>query len=114
MEFGSGTFPLGAAQGQASMIPTLVTIVMMMAIFYFGIIRPNKKKEKEAAKMLENLAVGDKIQTYGGIVAKIVQIKEDVVLVESSGMKTRLELMKWSIKSVLKPAHKKSSEEETE
>lgn len=115
MEFGNGLFPLGAAGAPNTLIPTGISVVLMIAIFYFGIIRPNKKKEKEAIKMMENLAVGDVIQTIGGIVGKIVQVKADVVLIESTGMKTRLEIMKWSVKSVLKEAHgKQIKEEETE
>lgn len=114
MEFGDGLFPLGAIGGGNSMVPTLISVVLMIAIFYFGIIRPNKKKEKEAAEMMENLAVGDVIYTYGGIVGKIVQVKADVIVIESTGMKTRLEIMKWAVKNVLKPSGRKAEKEEDE
>ena len=96
------------------MIPTLISIVLMIAIFYFGIIRPNKKKEKEALKMMENLAVGDVIYTYGGIVGKIVQVKADVIVIESTGMKTRLEIMKWAVKNVTKQSGRKADKEDKE
>lgn len=114
MEFGDGLFPLGAIGGGNSMVPTIISVVLMIAIFYFGIIRPNKKKEKEAAEMMENLAVGDVIYTYGGIVGKIVQVKADVIVIESTGMKTRLEIMKWAVKNVLKPSGRKAEKEENE
>ena len=110
MEFGNGLF--SQANGGNSMIPTLISIVLMIAIFYFGIIRPNKKKEKEALKMMENLAVGDVIYTYGGIVGKIVQVKADVVVIESTGMKTRLEIMKWAVKNVTKQSGRKADKED--
>ncbi|WP_322621888.1 preprotein translocase subunit YajC [Aedoeadaptatus coxii] len=104
MEFGTGN----------SMIPTLIYVVLMIAIFYFGIIRPNKKREKETLEMMEKLAVDDVIQTIGGIIGKIVQVKSDVVIIESTGMKTRLEIAKWGIKSVIKPGHRKNTEETKE
>ena len=111
MEFGDGLFPMGAIGGGNSMIPTLISVVLMIAIFYFGIIRPNKKREKEALEMMEKLAVDDVIQTIGGIIGKIVQVKSDVVIIESTGMKTRLEIAKWAVKSVIKPAHRKTTKE---
>lgn len=104
MEFGNGN----------SMVPTLISVVLMIGIFYFGIIRPNKKREKEALEMMEKLAVDDVIQTIGGIVGKIVQVKADVVIIESTGMKTRLEIAKWAVKSVIKPGHRKSTAENKE
>ena len=110
MEFGSGLF--SQANGGNSMIPTLISIVLMIAIFYFGIIRPNKKKEKEALKMMENLTVGDVVYTYGGIVGKIVQVKADVIVIESTGMKTRLEIMKWAVKNVMKQSGRKVEKED--
>ncbi|MDD7363351.1 MAG: preprotein translocase subunit YajC [Peptoniphilus sp.] len=114
MKFGNGVFPLGAQTGANSMVPTLISIVLMIAIFYFGIIRPNKKKEKEAIKMMDNLAVGDVIQTIGGIIGKIVQVKADVIIIETTGMKTRLEMSKWAVKTVLKEAHRKAPKEDKE
>lgn len=104
MEFGSGN----------SMVPTLISVVLMIGIFYFGIIRPNKKREKEAMEMMEKLAADDVIQTIGGIIGKIVQVKADVVIIESTGMKTRLEIAKWAVKSVIKPGHRKSTVENKE
>lgn len=112
MEFGDGLFPLEALGGENSMIPTIISVVLMIAIFYFGIMRPNKKKEREAAEMMKNLTVGDVINTYGGIVGKIVQVKADVIIIESSGMKTRLEIMKWAVKSVMKPSGRKAEKED--
>ena len=104
MEFGNGS----------SMVPTLISVVLMIGIFYFGIIRPNNKRKKEALEMMEKLAVDDVIQTIGGIIGKIVQVKADVVIIESTGMKTRLEIAKWAVKSVIKPGHRKNTAENKE
>lgn len=114
MDFGNGLFPLGAPAGTNTFVPTLISIVLMIAIFYFGIIRPNKKREKEAIKMMESLAVDDVIQTIGGIVGKIVQVKADVVIIETTGMKTRLEITKWAVKTIVKDAHGKTAVEQND
>ncbi len=80
---------------------TLLLTVGMMAFFYFFVMRPQKKKENELNTMRANLKVGDDVITIGGIVGKIVIVKEDYLTIETSGMKTRLEIAKWAISSVI-------------
>ncbi len=65
------------------MIPSIVMIVAMVAIFYFLMIRPQKKKEKELKNMLAALKVGDEVATIGGIHGKIVRVKDDLFVIES-------------------------------
>lgn len=89
-------------------------LAVMAAVFYFGLIRPQKKKEKEVQSMRESLAVGDEILTIGGIKGKIVQVKQDIVVIESSGMKTRIELMKWGVHSIVRETNVKAKVEEVE
>ncbi|MGI5949866.1 preprotein translocase subunit YajC [Peptoniphilus sp.] len=72
-------------------------LILMFVIFYFFLIRPQKKKENEIKDMRENLKVGDKIMTIGGIIGKIVLIKEDYVVIESSSDNSKLDIMKWGI-----------------
>lgn len=74
----------GAATGApASGIASIVWIVVMVAIFYFMLIRPQKKQEKKTREMLAALQVGDKVVTAGGICGKITRIKDDVVFLET-------------------------------
>lgn len=80
---------------------SIIMLVAMLAFFYFFLMRPQKKKEKEINEMRANLKVGDNIITIGGIVGTIVLLKEDYVTIETSGMKTRIELTKWGISSVI-------------
>ncbi len=68
---------------QQSMIPSIIMIVAMVAIFYFLMIRPQKKKEKELKNMLAALKVGDEVATIGGIHGKIVRVKDDLFVIES-------------------------------
>ena len=74
----------GAPQaGLAGMLPSIGMLVLMFAVFYFILIRPQKKKEKELKNMIAALKVGDEVATIGGIHGKIARIKDDLFLLES-------------------------------
>ena len=66
-------------------------IVLMIAVFYFFMIRPQMKKQKELKKFREGLKAGDKIVTIGGIHGKILEIADSTVLIQSEGTKLRIE-----------------------
>lgn len=80
----------------------LLLPIGMLAIFYFFAIRPQKKKEKEVSAMRDSLSVGDEIITIGGILGKVVTVKEDQIIIEVGATKTRLEMTKWAVGSVIK------------
>ena len=68
----------------------LVFIGLIFAVFYFFIIRPQSKKQKEIQEKVSNLKKGDKIVTSGGIIAPVTSVEEDSVLAEvDSGVKVR-------------------------
>jgi preprotein translocase subunit YajC len=69
----------------------LVMIVLMIGVFYFFMIRPQMKKQKELKKFREGLKAGDKIVTIGGVHGKILEIADTTVLIQSEGTKLRLE-----------------------
>ena len=77
-----------------------VPLILIFVIFYFMLIRPQRKKDKEAKKMLENLKVGDRICTIGGIYGTIVRIKDDVLTVEVGEAKTPMVFARWAIKNI--------------
>ena len=89
-----------AAQSSVSMISTLVLLVAMVAIFYFLMYRPQKKQEKETKSMLDNLQVGDEITTIGGIIGKIVSIKDETVLIETSRDCTKIRILRTAVRHV--------------
>ena len=66
-------------------------IVLMIGVFYFFMIRPQMKKQKELKKFRENLAAGDKVVTIGGIHGKILEITETTILISSEGTKLRFD-----------------------
>lgn len=84
----------------------IVFIVFLIAMMYFMLIRPQKKREKEAKAMLDALKVGDKIVTIGGIAGKVSKIKDDYVIIETGNIGTQdeksfLKMERDAIKSVV-------------
>lgn len=77
-------------------------LILIFIVFYFMVIRPQNKKQNEIKEMRANLKVGDNVQTIGGIIGRIITIKEDVVVIETSGDKNKIEIMKWGISTVFK------------
>jgi preprotein translocase subunit YajC len=69
----------------------IIMLVMILVVFYFFMIRPQMKKQKELKKFRENLNVGDKVVTIGGIHGKILEVNESTVLVNSEGSKIRFD-----------------------
>ena len=87
----------GATAGSSwSMI---IMIVVMIGIFYFFLIRPENKKKKQAEEMRSNLSVGDQVTTIGGIIGRIVMVKSDSIVFETSEDRVRMEVTKWAISS---------------
>ena len=85
-----------AAGGGYSMI---IMIVIMIIIFYFFLIRPENKKKKQAEEMRSSLAVGDQITTIGGMIGRIVMVKSESIVFETSEDRVRIEIAKWAISS---------------
>ncbi|MBP3396358.1 MAG: preprotein translocase subunit YajC [Clostridia bacterium] len=79
---------------------SFILIAVVAVVFYFFIIRPQKKQEKEANDMRNNLTVGDEITTIGGIIGKVVSIKEETMIIETGRDHTRIRLLKSAIRSV--------------
>jgi preprotein translocase subunit YajC len=76
-----------SGQGGSQMIMLLLIVV----VFYFFMIRPQMKKQKELKKFRENIKVGDKVVTIGGIHGKILEMADATVLINSDGSKIRIE-----------------------
>lgn len=85
-----------------------------LVIFYLFAIRPQKKKEQQVRDMRNALRDGDEIVTIGGIQGKIVRAKEDVLIIEVGSAKTRLEITRWAVGSVVKKNESKVSKKSEE
>ena len=84
----------------------IVTVVLMIGIFYFFLIRPQNKKQKEMEKMLSALKKGDKVVTIGGIHGVVSSTKEKTVILKVDD-NTKLEFNRSAIASVVKPESEK-------
>ena len=93
-------FLLEEAQGGGELITTVVMIVALLLFFYFFMIRPQKKQEKKDAEMRDSLAVGDEVTTIGGIIGKIVSIKGETFVLETTKDKTKIRFLKGAVRSV--------------
>ena len=74
-------------------------IVVMIAVMYFMLIRPENKKKKAAEEMRSSLKVGDTITTIGGIVGTICAVKDQTIVMETGADRVRIEFTKWAISS---------------
>ena len=72
-------------------------IVLLFAVFYFFLIRPENKKKKQLQQMRSSLQVGDQITTIGGMVGKVVSIKDDMITFETGEDRVRIQIMRWAI-----------------
>ena len=77
-----------------------VPLILIFVIFYFMLIRPQRKKDKEAKKMLENLKVGDRICTIGGIYGTITAIRDDTITLAVGKDNLQMVVARWAIRSV--------------
>ena len=75
----------------------LIMIVVMIAILYFLMIRPEQKRKKQAMEMRNSLKKGDMITSIGGIVGRVVMVNDDTIIIETSEDRVRMELTKWAI-----------------
>ena len=75
----------------------IILIVVMFVVLYFFMIRPQKKKDREIADMRNNLQVGDEITTTGGIIGKIISIKDETVMIETGHDRTKIRILKSAV-----------------
>ena len=84
--------------GIGGIIQMVVMIALMIGLFYFMFIRPQRKKDKESKELRESLAVGDEITTIGGVIGRVVAFKdEDQLIIETGTDKTKMRIYRWAI-----------------
>ena len=85
----------------------ILMLVLLFAVMYFLMIRPQKKKDKQIQDMRKSLQVGDEIITIGGICGKIVKTKDESFIIQVGADKVKFEMMRWAVSSVTKasPRH---------
>ena len=86
-----------AAPASVSILTTLLPFAVLILVFYFLLIRPENKKREALNEMRNALSVGDEVTTIGGIVGRVVHIKDDSVTVETSEDRVRIQFTRWAI-----------------
>ena len=76
---------------------SIIMIVLLFAVMYFFMIRPENKRKKQAEEMRNSLKKGDVITTIGGIVGKVVMVNPNTIVIETSDDRVCLELTKWAV-----------------
>lgn len=85
------------AAATGSSYSMIIMFVALIAVFYFFLIRPENKKKKQLQEMRDSLAVGDSVTTIGGIMGKIVSIKDDTITFETGEDRVRIQVTKWAV-----------------
>lgn len=103
--------PQGAEGGAGSLVQMLVPLALVVAIFYFLIIRPQNKKQKETQNMLANMKKGDKIITIGGIHG-IIQSVDDTTVIIKVDENVKIKFLKSAVSTISAKADEKKAEKE--
>lgn len=97
MSFANLLTTAAPAAGSASMLSALLPMALIFVVFYFILIRPQKKRDKETAKMRSNLEIGDEVITIGGVVGIVVSVKEDTLVIETGSDKSKIRFLRSAI-----------------
>ncbi|MDR3766883.1 MAG: preprotein translocase subunit YajC [Butyricicoccus sp.] len=87
-----------SASDYGSILTSIAPLILLFVVFWFFLIRPQRKRDKAEKEMRNSIQVGDEISTIGGFIGKVVSIKDDVVVIESSADRTKLKLYRWAIR----------------
>lgn len=87
--------------GMQSILVLVIYLAVIFGAMYLLLIRPQRKKQKEEKKMRENLMVGDEIVTIGGIYGRVISLKEDTIVIESSSDHSKLTVARWALQTNL-------------
>jgi len=93
---------------------TFVIMIAFIAVMYFFLIKPQKKKDRETQEMRDSIRVGDEIVTIGGICGKVVKTKDESIVIQTGADKTKMEFKKWAVSSIEKKAESKYRDTEAQ
>lgn len=93
-----------SGQQYLTAIGQFAPLVVLIILFYFLMIRPQRKRDKAEREMRNSIQVGDEISTIGGFIGRVVNVKDDVLIIESSNDRTKLKIYRWAIRGKEAPA----------
>lgn len=105
-----------AADGKNGTATYIIMMVVLIALMYFMMIRPQKKRQKEEQEMRSSLEIGDEIITIGGIVGRVVTIREEDLIIETGADRNKMRIQRWAINTNVTKTeqHKKEVEKARE
>ncbi len=86
-----------SANGQQNPMTMIIMMVILFAVMYFVMIRPQKKRQKEEQEMRSSLEIGDEIVTIGGIVGKVVTVRENDLVIETGSDRNKMKIERWAV-----------------
>jgi len=102
------TKTLGGNMPQGNQLTSIFFMIVIFGFMYFMMIRPQKKKDKEIKAMRDSMSIGDEVITIGGIHCKIVKVNDEIIVLEMTQAKNRIEFSKWAVGSVAKKGKEKA------
>lgn len=87
------------AQSAQSMIMMYGSLILIFVVMYFFMIRPQKKREKEAAAMRNAMEIGDEVITIGGIVGTVVSLKDDTIVIETGSDRSKIRILRSAVQA---------------
>ncbi len=89
--------PLAATAATGGNYSMIIMLVLMFGLMYFLMIRPQKKKQKEEQAMRDNVQIGDEITTIGGVVGRVVTVKDDSLIIETGADRNKMKITRWAV-----------------
>ncbi|MDR3305423.1 MAG: preprotein translocase subunit YajC [Clostridiales Family XIII bacterium] len=107
----SGCVPTASTGGDGTSssggLMAFLPLIVIIAVFYFILIRPQNKKNKQVAEMRNSLKRGDYVTTIGGLKGRVVRVRDDLITIEVGSDKTKLDIMRWGISKIESAAPEK-------
>lgn len=97
---GAAGVAAGEPTGIVALITTMVPMLLILALFYFMAIRPQRKKDKQIKEMLNNLKVGDRICTIGGFYGTVSGLRDETVYLKIGENDTPVVIARWAVRNV--------------
>lgn len=100
----------GDGSGQTSPVQMIIPIVALIALMYFMMYRPQKKRQKQEQELRSSLEIGDEIVTIGGIVGRVVTIRENDIVIETGSDRTKMKIERWAVNTNKTKAEQRQKE----
>lgn len=107
---------MDATGGKGGTVQYIILMLLLFATMYFMMIRPQKKRQKEEQEMRSSLEIGDEIVTIGGIVGRVVTIREEDLIIETGADRNKMKIQRWAVNTNITKTeqHKKEVEKARE